>query len=122
MAYQVQKSFQLISSGNMASSITSSAQESQYQDNIAIQLIWTGSPVGAFSIQVSVDYKEDAEKNIIVAGTWSTLTLSNAITASGSGDNAYIDLNQLSAPYYRIVYTRTSGTGTLNAYVSSKGV
>lgn len=122
MAYQIQKSYQIITSGNMAASITSAAQEIQYQDNIGIQLNWSGAPVGTFSVQISMDHKEDIEGNIVTAGNWITLPLSPAITASGTPDTAYIDLNQQSAPYVRVVYTRTSGTGTLNAFVTGKAI
>lgn len=106
----------------MASSITSSAVEIRNQDNIGIQLNWTGTPVGTFAIQISSDHLEDMEGNVQVAGNWVSLPLSPAVAAAGSADSAYIDLNQLSAQYIRIVYTRTSGTGSLTGIVVGKGV
>jgi hypothetical protein len=106
----------------MGTSITSDPVEIKNQDNIGIQLHWTGAPVGAFDIEISSNYREDMEGNVQNAGNWVTLPLSPAITASGSADDAYIDLNQMSAMYMRIVYTRTSGTGSLDAYVVAKGV
>lgn len=122
MAYNTLQKAQLINAVSMGATITSAAQRVVTQDNIGIQLIWTGTPVGTFSVQVSVDHQQPPQDDYTIAGTWTNLPLSAVITASGSGDNAYVDLNQLSAPYYRIVYTRTSGTGTLNAYVTQKGV
>lgn len=111
-------SFEIIVAGSMAANITSPAQEVRYEDNIGVQLIWTGTPVGVFDIQVSLDYNP----NTHVAGTWTSLTLSNSIAPAGSASSGYIDLNQLSAPYFRIVYTRTSGAGSLNAWVTAKAV
>lgn len=122
MAYNLLKPYHLIKAVSMAASITSTPVENQYQDNVGIQLTWTGSPTGVFSIQVSVDYAVDAQGNVTNAGNWVTLILSAPIAAVGAGDTAYIDLNQLTAPYYRIVYTRSSGTGTLDGYVVGKGV
>ncbi len=118
MAWNTLNNSHLITNQSMAASITSNPQACQFQDNIGVQLAWTGTPVGTFSIQVSVDY--DPVKHI--AGSWATLVLSDDITAAGSADNAYIELNQLSAPWMRVVYTRTSGTGTLNCHIAAKGV
>lgn len=112
----------LITAASMGASVTSAAFPCQFQDNIGIQLDWTGTPTGTFTVQTSVDHAQDAQGNISVAGHWITLTLSTAITAAGSADDAYIDLNQLSAPWVRVVYTRSSGTGTLDCFVAAKGV
>ena len=93
----------------MASSLTSPAVGIQFLDNVGIMASWTGTPTGTFAVQVSVD-----------TVTWVPITLSPAITASGSADQAYFELNQLSAPYIRLVYTASSGSGTLNALVTAK--
>lgn len=122
MSYNLLKPYHLIKAVSMASSITSTPVENQYQDNVGIQLTWTGSPTGPFSVQVSVDYAIDNQGNVTNAGNWVTLTLSAPIAAIGSPDTAYIDLNQLTAPYYRVVYTASSGTGTLDSYIIGKGV
>lgn len=122
MAYNLLLPVHVINAVSMGSNITSSAIEVKNQDNVGLQLVWTGAPVGVFSVQISLNHKEDLEGNIVVAGTWATLPLSPSIAAAGSADNAYIDINQTSAQYIRLVYTRTSGTGTLDAYIDAKGV
>lgn len=124
MAYNVLTPYTLVAAGDMSGSITSQAIYTQYQDNIGLQLSWTGAPVGAFAVQISMDHKESltSPHQVTVDGTWITLTLSPAITASGAPDSAYIDLNQLSAPYVRVVYTPASGTGVLTAFASAKAV
>lgn len=115
--------FQNIVSGDMSqASITSSVTTIQYLDNIGVQLNFSGSPVGTFAIQVSADYKQDANGNVMNAGNWIPVTLSPAPVASGSPGQIYLDLNQLSSPYLRVVYTKTSGTGTLQGYVTGKEV
>ncbi len=122
MSYNLLQPVHIIMAQSMSTSITSAAVEVRNQDNVGIQLHWTGTPTGAFSVQISSNHKEDIEGNIQVAGDWVTLPLSPAISASGSADDAYIDLNQMSTMYMRIVYTRTGSTGTLDAYVVAKGI
>jgi hypothetical protein len=122
MAYQILLPVQILEAESMAASIASGAVEVKNQDNIGIQLKWTGAPVGTLGVQVSSDYLEDSQGNILNAGNWVALPLSPAITAAGAPDDAYIDLNQLSAMYVRVTYTRTSGTGALSAIVVGKAV
>jgi len=44
-----------------------------------------------------------------------------SISIASTNDNGLFDLNQLSFPKLRLVFTRTSGTsGTINAWVSGK--
>jgi hypothetical protein len=121
MAYNVVFPVKVISAGNMgAASITSSVLNIQNQDNLGIQFIWTGTPTGTFGFEVSLNHKEGPNGNTLVEGDWSPIAIPG-IVASGSAGNAYVGLNQVGAPFIRVTYTRTSGTGTLNAYISAKG-
>lgn len=87
-------------------------------DNVFAQMNIAGTPVGSFVIQVSADHSEDIEGNVLVAGNWVTV-----ITQAVSGANVFgFDLNQLGAPWIRIVYTNTSSTGTINGFISGKGL
>lgn len=123
MAYNLLIPVKIINAGDMSlASITSDITEVKLQDNVGIQLHWTGTPVGTFAFQVSLDHKKDPNGNVLVAGNWVSLPMSPAIAAAGGADDAYVDLNQLSAQYIRVVYTRTSGSGTLDVYVGAKGV
>lgn len=122
MAYNLLKPFKLLSATSMGANITSAAVEIALQDNIGIQLHWTGTPSGTFDVQISADHLQDMEGNIQVPGNWVSLALSPAIIASGAADDAYIDLNQMSARYVRLVYTRSAGTGSLDCTVMGKAV
>lgn len=105
----------------MAGDITSAVTNIQHMDNIGIQLNFTGSaPVGTFTVEVSIDYEQDDQGNVITAGNWISVTLDPIPAAAGAADNIYIDLNQLSAPWIRVKYDRDSGTGTLNGYITGK--
>jgi hypothetical protein len=124
------RQFHNISSGDMSTaSITSAVTNIQWLDNIGIQLNWTGSPVGDFAVQISADYAQDQEGNVTSTGNWVPLTLTYLSGASMTtatsipttvGSPIYLDLNQLSAPWIRVVYTKASGTGTLNGFITAK--
>lgn len=113
---------QIFTSASMAASLTSTVTEIQFLDNIGIELVFTGSPFGTFSVQGSVNYAQDALGNVTNAGNWVSVTLSPAPVASGSGDQILIDMNQLSFPWIRAIFTRSSGTGTLNGFICGKSV
>ena len=108
-------------SGDMsAASITSLVTNIQYIDNICLELTFTGSPTGTFSVEGSVDYRQDFNGNVQNAGHWVPITLPTAPVASGAPGSILIDMNQLSFPYIRVVYTKTSGTGSLTATIGGK--
>lgn len=113
--------YQNITNGDMsAASITSDVTDIQFLDNVGLQLQWTGSPVGTFSVQVSADYAISSITGAVTnPGTWSTLP---PAPTTASGSPIYIDLNQLSAPFVRVVYTKTSGSGTLQGYITAKAL
>ena|ERR1035437_779912 len=118
------KRFKTIANGNMSGSLISPVTAIEFMDNIGYQLNFTGSPVGNFQVQVSMDYDQDNNGNVLNAGNWIAVTLSNnSINAATSlGSPIYIDLNQLSAPWIRVAYNYTSGSGTLNAFICGKMV
>lgn len=121
-----------IVNGDMSTaSITSLITNIQFLDNVGVQLNFSGAPVGNFEVQVSADHAQDNEGNVTVAGSWAPIPLAYFLSPSMAvnidiptsvGSPIYLDLNQLSAPYIRVVYTRTSGTGTLNAYITCKTI
>lgn len=106
----------------MSADFTSDVVETKLQDNIGIQLKWSGTPTGVFSFQISMNYVKDSLGNVLNAGDWVNLVLDPIILANGIADNAYIDFNQLSAPWLRVVYTATSGSGSLDGWADGKGV
>lgn len=113
--------YQTITNGDMSlASLTSAVTAIQFLDNIGVQLNFSGTPTGSFQIQVSADYAQDGEGNVQNGGNWIPVLLPSSPAASGSAGVIYIDLNQLSAPWIRVVYTRVSGSGTLNAFITAK--
>lgn len=93
----------VISAGDMSTaSLTSTVVNKPNHHHVSFQCVATGAPVGTYTLQESND------------GTnWETVS-TLAITAAGS---ARLEAIFVTAPKVRLVYTRTSGTGTLNASV-----
>ncbi len=116
--------FQNIVAGDMSqTTITSTVTNIEFLDNIGIQLNWSGtSPVGTAQVQVSADYEQDMFGNVTNAGHWVAMTLSPSPSISGNTGSIYIDINQHSAPWMRVVYTKGSGVGTLNGFITAKMV
>lgn len=122
MSYNLLTPLNLYAAMGMTGNLTSKAIEIKNQDNVGIQLTWTGNPTGVFGVEISSTHIEDSQGNVLAAGKWIPLNLSPGIIASGVADDAYIDLNQMSAQYARITYTRTGGAGALSAIVVAKGI
>jgi hypothetical protein len=98
--------------------ITSPITEIRGFDNIFYDIQFSGSPVGTFSVQVSSSYDPITNPNAIFI----PLVLSPAPVASGSSGVIGIDINQEGAQWIKLVYTNSSGSGTLDAYVSGKAI
>lgn len=112
------KSWHGIIDGSMATSLESAPTNVLFVDNINCQLNYTGTPTGTFTVQVSSDY----DPNTATAGNWIPVDFGQVIGAAGSGDQIILDMNQLPAPWMKVVYTSVSGTGTLNMYLTAKEV
>jgi hypothetical protein len=105
--------FQIFTNGSMTGTnvLTSLVTDIRNLDNVAISLTWTGNPNGTFTVDGSVD------------GTnWVSLTLSPGVTAAGTATSALINLTGLAFAFIRTTYTNSSSTGTLNGWISAKGV
>lgn len=121
------KPYAVIANGDMSGSLTSSPTIVQKISMLSYAYSWTGTaPVGAISVQVSNDYSIDAQGNTANAGTWNTITFQSggssvsSVAISGNTGNGFIDLAQTGAYAIRTVYTRTSGTGTLQCTINGK--
>ena len=87
---------------DMAGSLTSDAILVERLVSIAFQPVYTGSPVGSFNVEFSLDgsnWGQKATQAITTAGSW------------------YMDFaDPIATPrYVRILWVPTSGTGTLTS-------
>ena len=116
------KKFKNIIDGDMSqATLTSAVTNIQFLDSIGLQLSWTGAPVGSFEIQISADYEQDDNGNVLNAGHWIPLALTPSPTTA-VGSPIFVDITLTAAPWIRVVYTRTSGSGVLNSVITAKQV
>jgi hypothetical protein len=105
----------------MSANITSKVTIIQKLSMIGYDISWTGtSPIGVLSVEVSNSYSENADGSVRNAGNWTTLTLSAPANVSGNSGNGFIDIDATGAYAIRLVYTRTSGSGSMNAILCAK--
>jgi hypothetical protein len=108
---------------SMAASISGTPTNIQYLDNVGIQLHWSGNnPIGTIGVQVSNDYNPNT-----LAGTWTPLqtTPGTNLTVSpgGTAGTAYLNLDELAAPWVQVTYTTASGSvGVITSVITAKMV
>lgn len=88
---------------------------------ISYDIVWSAgsTPVGTITVEVSNTYKQNGEGDVLVAGTWTALNL-GTLSVSGNSGNMFIDIDQCAGYAMRVKYTRSSGSGTLNATINAK--
>lgn len=92
----------------------------------AIQVVWTGTPNGTFKLQASDD-KPSRQTQTSSGGpdtitNWTDITDSSYTIAGTAGDYMW-NITDVMYRNIRLVYTNTSGTGTLTvAQIVVKGV
>jgi hypothetical protein len=101
----------LLSGQSMGASVTGPWTDIGWLDNLVFNIAFTGTPTGTFAVQASPD--QTLVQQIELSGT---------PTASGAADDIRIEMNQVPDKFIRLVYTRTSGTGTLSCWISGKEV
>lgn len=125
---QIRK-FPVITDGDLSqATITSSVTIIQDITVAGYSFSWVGTtPIGTIALQVSNDYELNADgRTVKNAGTWSTATINvNGVPAqsaplTGNTGTGFIDISLMGAYAVRTVYTKTSGTGTLQAIIVGK--
>lgn len=115
--------FQTITSGNAGGNLTSRVTNIQRLDDVGIQVnVVSGTPSGVLQVQVSADYVQDFMGNVLNAGTWVDLVPGAQTLTAGSPSATYFDMEELSAPYIRLTFTHTGGTGVINAFITAKAI
>lgn len=117
----------VITDGDMSqATITSDVTIIQQLSMICYGFSWSGtSPVGTIAIQISNDYSVNPGGTVLNAGTWTSLDLVyggsvvSTVPVSGNTGNGAVDV-ETGAYAIRALYTKTSGTGTLQCKINSK--
>lgn len=107
----------IVTNGDMSqASVTSTAIDLTNAAQWSIQAVWSGAPVGTIKLQVS-NMIIDSCANV-PSNQWSDYTLSiQPVTEAGD-----LLWNAWTSNFHclRMVYLKTSGTGTINATYSRK--
>lgn len=101
----------------------SRAMRAALLDNMSFQATWSGSsPVGKLDVQVSNDHQENGGV-VMNAGTWVSIYAGGTVPdVTGNTGTLFLNLTGLSAAFVRVVYTKTSGTGTLQCYFNARSI
>lgn len=114
---------QIISACDMSgASCISSGIDLQQIGTLSLQAVYTGAPVGTLKVQVSADNVQPSQTANPTANVvnWTDYTGSSvAISAAG---NTLYNMTFAGYRWARLVYTKTSGTGTINATANGKGI
>lgn len=106
--------------------IVSSVVDLMYRDGISVELNWTGTPTGTFVLQgsntvIPIGQQQDGTPSAV---TWQTLPSSLFSTVTNPAGSAAGEMIQsivpLSFRYFRVQYTNSSGTGTLDSWAAAK--
>lgn len=111
--------FPIATGQSMGASFNSTIIPLAQVEFLSIQAIWTGSPVGNFTLQTSCDQGTDSQGDGVT--NWTTYTGSSQAAGGVAGDLTY-GVTVTGDRWIRLVYTRTSGTGTVNIRCETKGV
>lgn len=110
--YDAQK---IISAASMGANVTSTCVDMNNTITASIQAIWTGATAnGTLQLQTSNDIASSCSG----VTNWSTYTNSQVFVV-GAGNFTWV-LDSASYRWLELVYTETSGTGTLNATFGRK--
>lgn len=96
----------VIDTTSMGATIIGTSKDLGESNGFAAHFIWSGSPVGSVQVEASND-----GTNFIAVNTQAT--------GGSSGQHLY-NQELCRWKYVRLSYSRTSGTGTLDAYLSAK--
>lgn len=103
----------LVASQSLGASFNSSQEGVLQCDKVSLQSVYTGSPAGTLEVQASLQDNPGASD-------WVTLPVTATLPTSASP--ILVDIETGSWQWIRIVFTRTSGTGTIDIDVSYKRI
>lgn len=117
----------VIVAGDMSGDVTSDPTILNQLSAVSYQARWAGTtPVGTLSIEFSNDYSLLPNGQVNNTGTWTTATIQyqglpvTSIPVSGNTGDAVIDITVTALYACRLVFTYSSGVGSLDAIVMGR--
>lgn len=106
----------IFQSTDISTNQTSGNTNTANLDSGSIYVEWTGSsPVGVLTVEATND-----DPTSPAGAVYRELSFGNAINISGNSGNHELILNQLPFRAFRLVYTASSGTGSITATLTAK--
>lgn len=102
----------LLNAVSAAQTQTSSAVDSRYLANFSVQFVVAGSGNGTVVIQGSNDAPSGTPSN------WTSLDTATSITSAAT---VLLKYSNVSCAWLRVVYTFSSGSGTISARLNGYG-
>lgn len=107
----------IVNAGDMSADINSNPTQIEWVFGYSIQCVMTDAPVGTLKLQASNDF--DPGRPNLAPTNWSDIAnTSQAVNGAGI---AFYNIPDSMYRWVRLVYTFTSGTGTLTARIQTKG-
>ncbi len=111
----------VIVDGDMSGNITSEVTIIQNISEFSYDISWTGTtPIGVMSVEATNTYTQNADGTVRDAGNWNPIPLNTTPAVSDNTGNGFIEIDSQAGYAVRLVYTRTSGTGTMQAVICGK--
>lgn len=106
---------------SLAATVASNPVIMEQEVMCAIQAVWTGTPVGDFTVETCDDVGNPLPDGTVTGLTnWDTYT-GSTLAAGGSTGVFTWRIHSLPDRWVRLKYTATSSTGTINARFNAKG-
>ena len=113
--YNFIEHIKLFDAESLEASLTSAPIKLKTASRFSIHLVLTGAPAGSFKVQASnIPTAEGATVADWADIAYSTIVINNA-------NSVFYNVSDAGYYYARVVYTRTSGTGTVTGHVVIKG-
>jgi len=115
--------FPVGTTGSMSgtSTIHSQVFDMRKNEGCSFQPIWTGTPTGTITIEVSLDYVPNLQSSTpINAGTWTNIGASIPTQPAGSSGSTFIPIYAACTAWIRLTYVNASGTGAMSGMFMSK--
>lgn len=119
---------------SLGASITGPASDITNTDNLSVQIILSSGATGDFAIQFanSVDYtvvgtganffRQPASTDWVTVIPYDQTNTPVSLAVAGSAGNILVNYANLAYSFVRVIYTRASGTGTVNVWINGKSL
>jgi hypothetical protein len=106
---------QLLTNGSMAGDLKAAAFKLTSKSRVTFQVQWTSADgVGTPAVQVS----DKPFPDFTTSTDWEALTFTPGLTAPASANGSFVVAVTGAFAWIRVVYTRSSGSGTMNVWGS----